>query len=405
MDRHKPWVILLVTSLMVGASIGLVMNLTGVYYTPIARDLDLLLGSVSLHGTFTSLAMAFASLTIPKVSEKLGLKKMIFLGTVLAVLGTFLVSFATNLFLLYTAGIIRGIGSAYFSYVPMSMILNFWFKEKNGLAIGLAAGASGIVGAIAAPLFTLLIENNGWRFAFLVNGLFILLLMLPILLFPFELDPKDEGRLPYGHNSSREQKEKHQVEAGNLSFTNFIFVALMIIAFTNTLLVFMNAHFPGYGESLGLSVETGSLMLSGAMVGNLVWKMIFGVLSDRIGTVKTSVLMMTLSFLSLLVIIFWTAPIPLLIGSFFFGASFSIGGVAMPILSQKFFGPMAGTRVYSVVNFLATAGGAIGVSLTGYIYDFTGTYVAAFALGLVFNVVNIFLMILAKRSFDNQKVS
>ncbi len=132
MNKNKPWIILLLTSLMIGGSMGLVINLSGIYYTPIANDLDVLLGSVSLHGTFLSFSLAFASLTIPKVFEKLGLKKMLLIGTVLSVVGTFLMSFAFNVYITYIAGIIRGAGIAYISYVPMSMILNQWFEEKMG---------------------------------------------------------------------------------------------------------------------------------------------------------------------------------------------------------------------------------------------------------------------------------
>ncbi len=400
LDVQKPWIILILTSLMVGSSMGLVTNLNGVYYAPMARDLNALLGSVSLHGTFTSFALAFASLTIPTVSKRLGLKKMILTGILLAALGTFLMSLIPNLGFAYVAGIVRGVGIAYFSYVPMSMILNHWFEEKNGLAMGIASGTSGIVGAVAAPVFTLLIENSGWRFAFVLNSLAILALALPILFFPFKLNPADEGRLPYGHQPSREEKAVRRMEHKEVSPTNFIFFALMVIGFTNTILVMMNAHFPGYGESLGFSVEVGSLMLSGAMIGNLVWKAVFGALSDRIGPTKTSLFIMVVSFLSFGVIIFWTSPIPLIIGSFFFGASFSIGGVAMPVLSNKFFGPIAGTKVYSVVNFLTSAGGAVGVSLVGYIFDFTGTYVGAFSLGFIINIMNFILLILAKRSYN-----
>lgn len=405
MNKNKPWIILLITSLMVGGSMGLVMNLSGIYYKPMANDLDVLLGSVSLHGTFLSFSLAFASLTIPKVFEKLGLKKMLLMGTILSVAGTFLMSFAFNVYITYIAGIIRGAGIAYISYVPMSMILNQWFEEKNGLAIGLASGFSGVSGAIAAPVFTLLIESNGWRFAFMINSLFILLSVLPILLFSFEMNPIDEGHKPYGYKKSDAQKVIHRSEIKEVSPINFIFIALMVIAFLNTLLVMMNAHFPGYGSSLGFSPEVGSLMLSAVMIGNLVWKGIFGALSDWIGPTKSSLFVMIISVISILIIISWNAPLPLLIGSFFFGATFSIGGVAMPILANKFFGPVAGTKVYAILNFLASAGGAVGVSLVGFIYDFTGTYVMAFTLGLFINLLNFVLLLFAKRRFDQENIA
>lgn len=404
-STKKHWIVLIITALMIGASIGLVTNVIGVFYAPMARDLNVLLGSVSMHGTLTSLAMAFSSLSVPMLSEKLGFKKMLILGMVLAAGGTFLMSTTSHLFLIYFYATVRGIGAGYFAYVPMSMVLNQWFEEKNGLAIGLAAGTSGIAGALSAPFLTFIIEHFNWRMGFIINSLLIVLFMLPIIFYPFTLNPRDEDLLPYGHQPSRERKIIHRSEVKDVPLTNFIFIALMVVGFLNTLLVFMNAHFPGYAENLGFNSEIGSLMLSGAMVGNLVWKTIYGYLSDRIGTIKTSLFIMILSFVSILLIIFWPSPLPLIFGSFLFGASFSIGGVGMPILSNKFFGPVAGAKVYAVVNFLASAGGAVGVALAGYVYDFTGTYIIAFALGFMINLVNATLLIFAKRSYDTQKVS
>lgn len=167
----------------------------------------------------------------------------------------------------------------------------------------------------------------------------------------------------------------------------------------------MNSHFPGYGESVGLSTEIASLILSGAMIGNLVWKTIFGLMSDRFGSVKGALTMFTVTFISFILMIVFQNPTALIFGCFMFGGSFAIGGVAMPILSNKFFDPIAGTKVYAVVNFLASAGGAVGVSLVGFIYDLTGTYVMAFSLGLFINLINFILLLFAKRRFDRENIA
>lgn len=98
---------------------------------------------------------------------------MLALGVILGKIGTALISFSNDLFFIYVLGLVRGIGTAYYSMVPMSMILSRWFDKNRGLATGLTSGTSGIMGSISAPLLALVIDNYGWRQAFLTKGLFV----------------------------------------------------------------------------------------------------------------------------------------------------------------------------------------------------------------------------------------
>lgn len=385
---------------MTGSSLGLMTNGNGVFYAPMARDLNILRGSISLHTTFMSLAKDFTALTVPRVVDRFGLKKTITFGVLLATLATLLMGFVTHTFSFYVLGVLRGVGSNYFSLVPMAMILNRWFDKKNGLAIRLASGTSGIIDVIAAPVLSSIIHAYGWRMAFIGKSIFILVLVLPAILYPFSLDPEDDGLLPYGYEKKRDQDITRRSQIKQISTTNFIFIALMIFSFLNTLVLFMNSHFSGFGESVGLTPETASLMLSGVMVGNLVWKAFFGVLSDKIGSIPASISMLTVSSLALLSLTFLRHPVPLILGSFFFGTSFSIRGVALPVISTEFFGPIIGAKVYSKLNFISGIGGAFGVGLTGFIFDFTGSYIPAFVMGLSFNIINGILLVIAQRKHD-----
>src|SRR5699024_9355491 len=200
---------------------------------------------------------------------------------------------------------IRGVGSAFYSMVPMTMIVNKWFQEKKGLAVGLSAGTSGVIGALAAPILASLIETNDWRFAFIIMSIFVVVLALPILFIPYAYDPRDEGLLPYGFKKpEKSSKPLRQPSLENNRSTKIVFAALMLIGFLNTTTVFTNQHFPVYGESVGLSPDTASFMLSAAMIGNLSGKFAFGALSELIGTVKTSLGMFVISIISTLMLIF-----------------------------------------------------------------------------------------------------
>ena len=400
----KHWFVLVAIMMMCGSSIGLIVNSNGVFYTPMAEDLGLLRGTVSMHGTFLSMATAFSSLTVAPVIERFGWKKTLFFGVFFGFLGTFLMAFAKSTLLIYAFGIIRGMGSAFYSMVPMTMIVNNWFQEKKGLAVGLASGTSGVIGAIAAPILASLIEIRDWRFAFIMMSIFIILLALPILFLPYTFDPRDEDLLPYGFKEvTKGSKPFRQPMLEKTRTTKIVFTALLLIGFLNTTTAFVSQHFPGYGESVGLSPETASFMLSAAMIGNLSGKFIFGGLSEIIGTVKTALGMFVISIISILMLIFLVHPFTLIIGSLLFGFLFSVGGVALPLLSTEFFDPVTGVKVYARVNFIASIGAALSVSVVGFIYDFTGSFIPAFVIGLVFNVINIIALLVAQKFQANKE--
>lgn len=171
----------------------------------------------------------------------------------------------------------------------------------------------------------------------------------------------------------------------------------MVIGLLNTMIIFVSQHFPGYGESVGLNPETASLMLSAVMIGNLSGKFSFGSISEKIGTIKTSLSMITISTIAILILIFFQQPFALVLGSFLFGFLFSVGGVALPLLSTELFDPITGVKVYSQVNFIASIGGAISVSLVGFIYDFTGSFIPSFVMALMFNGINVLAILIAQK--------
>lgn len=395
----KHWLVLVSICLMVGSSIGLLVNSNGVFYTPMASDLNVLRGTVSMHGTFLSIATAFASLIVSPVIERFGWKKTIFFGAICGFLGTFLLAFTSSMLLIYFFGIVRGIGSAFFSMVPMTMIVNQWFHEKKGLAIGLSSGTSGVIGALAAPIFAWLIEFSNWRFAFIGMSLFSVLLTLPILLIPYTFNPRDEKLLPYGYKEEKNTSKPIRLTSSDdtTRATRIVFSAVMVIGLLNTMIIFVSQHFPGYGESVGLSPEIASLMLSAVMIGNLSGKFSFGSISEKIGTIKTSLSMITISTIAILILIFSQQPFALVLGSFLFGFLFSVGGVALPLLSTELFDPITGVKVYSQVNFIASIGGAISVSLVGFIYDYTGSFIPSFVMALIFNAINVLAILIARK--------
>lgn len=392
--NKKHWLVLACACGMAAASIGLSINVIGVFYTPVSEALGIYRGSFAFHNTIASIAMAFVSLIIPQMIYRMGWKPSLAIGIALGVIGTSGMGFTTNVSIFYILGALRGAGTALFAMVPLTMIVNAWFEEKNGLAMSLSFGMSGIAGAILSPVFTALIENFGWDTAFIIKGIVIGLFCLPALLYPYSLNPREEGYLPYGHDPEEAAKQKNlkKKELPPFSYMTIAFIALFTFSFLHTNIIGLSQHLPGFGESLGMSPLVGGWMMSAAMLGNITFKLVIGVLSDKIGIIKSTVLMIGLNMLAIILFVVLHQPLALILTSWLFGSMFCIPAVAFPLLSNQLFGRAAATRVYPVLTFAMGIGGAISVTIIGFIFDFTGSYQTAFLIGLGFNIVNLVLL-------------
>lgn len=385
---------------MFGIFGGIINTSIGVFYSPVSQDLGILRGSFALHSTITLIAVGLISLVIPNIIHKFGWKLAITFGTICAVIGTAGMAFTESLLFFYILGAIRGIGAGFFGLVPMSLFINNWFYEKNGLAMSIASGTSGVAGIIFAPVFANIIASFGWRTAFIMMGMLIVLMALPVIFYPYTLRPEDSDLAPYGYIEKKSKKtsetlasdKSHTIQSAIISF-----IAMLIFAVLITNIIGMNQHLSSYGESIGMSLELSGYILSAVMFGNVAFKLIIGPLSDRFGSIIATVIMMLLNSCGLIVLILTKSATLAIFASFLYGAVFSVGSVAKPLLTKKFFGRKLSERVFPIIEFISSLGAAFSNTMVGYIFDITGTYVTAFAIGVTFQFVGLIMLYLANR--------
>ena len=49
------------------------------------------------------------------------------------------------------------------------MMINRWFKDKNGLAMGIMMSFVAICSAVLSPVVASIIASNGWRMGYIVQ--------------------------------------------------------------------------------------------------------------------------------------------------------------------------------------------------------------------------------------------
>ena len=133
-------------------------------------------------------------------------------------------------------------------------------------------------------------------------------------------------------------------------------------------------------------------MLSLMLTGGIVSRLASGVLADRIGGVRTVLLSSVLQCIGLLFYLPFDGLMSLYVVSLIFGLSQGgiVPGYAI-IVREYLPAHQAGHRI-GVVLMATMIGMAVGALLSGWIYDLTGSYQAAFLNGIAWNLLNISIL-------------
>lgn len=394
----KHWFVAIICSSLAMTVVGLPINAGGVFFTPVAESLGVMQGAFSIHSTLTLIGAAIISLFVPRLIRKFNLKPVLTVGILLASVTNILMGFAQSLPQFYILGSLRGLGSGLIAIVPLTMIINEWFHKHHGLVTSVILSFTGIAGAVFSPIFSYLIGTIGWQMAYIIMGISMLVGSIPAIIYPFSLNPREDGLLPYGYNEKNEKSNKvgkNKVVTENISKSLLVYI--VILAVLLTMITGLPQHFPGYAQTINQSLSVGSMMLSAAMLGNIVFKVLFGILSDRLGPTKTTVLMIGINILSIVFLLTVSNVSNLVLVSFFFGTIYSLPAVGITLMTKEFFGTRQFNKVYPIISFSTAIGGAISISLIGYIYDFARSYIPAFVISLLFHVINLILTYLATR--------
>lgn len=374
----------------VGAAVGVCMGTAGLFYSHIANDLSISSGSVSMMYTITALSSAFSGLLIPLILKKENMLKPLIIGaSILSCGGTFLLSTASNIWLLYIYSVIRGVGAGMLSFVLATSVINNWFYARNGLMVSIAMAFSGLPGVLLSNIITNVILASGWRFGYVFVTIVMLVFCAPAILLPIRLRPQSIGMEPYGYEDylkyREANKDKVVFQASNGQFNPFSIEMISLLLFTIFVCIIagMLQHLPSFALSLGFTASIGALMSSMASTANIVSKLMYGVLTDKIGSHKTSVFCALINFAAVIMMMLIHTPVTMIAGAFMFGFSFANSATAMSVLTRETFGMENYTRVYPIIAFTGSTSNALGVTLLGMLYDATGSYYTNLILTLI----------------------
>jgi len=353
-----------------------------------------------LSGAFSLYAFAYCVFGFPagRLTDFWGPRRVIaaggcFLGFALA--GMAAVSRLWEPYLLYGVVAAMGMGTA---YVPCNATVVKWFVRQRGLAVGIASSGASVGTVVLPPLAQALVDAVGWRTAYVVFGVGVLLLVNLIALV-MRRDPESLGLHPDGAD-----RPMPATAAGGDASWPLSRAArtpafwLLGAAFSATWIpVFIPlVHIVRFGRDLGLTPLVAASVLSALGVGAVAGRLAMGAVSDRIGrraTVAVAMALQAAAFVGFAVV---QSPGPLYATAFAFGYSYGAISTLFTAIVGDFFGrEQAGTLV-GVLFAMAGSMGGWGPVIAGAIHDAWGTYALAFALSAGFNILAMVLLLLCR---------
>ena len=369
--------------IVIFASIALALTGPGqtygvsVFVDPMIEDLGVTRTQMSTAYLIGTLVGALALQWIGQAIDRFGVRRtMAIIG---ALFGGLLISMSLVVNIVgLTAGFvgIRMMGQGALNLTATTAVA-LWFTRKRGFAMGIVAAAGG-VGMTLIPLATeRLIADLGWRNVWVIEGLAVWAIVLPIAIFGVRNRPSDVGQHVDGDPAPDVPRDEvwgvTRKEALSTGFFWLVTAAVATISAITTAVVFHQIDLLG---SRGLTPTEAAANFLPQTIATLIATLGIGALADRVSPRIVLVVSMGMMAGGL---VLGTAVSPGLL-AIAFGMLIGAAGGAMRVVEAtelpRYFGTLHIGAIRGVVTSVGIAGAAIGPVLFSLFHDATGDYSA-----------------------------
>ena len=339
----------------------------------------------SLPYTLNMIGFALGNFALGRALDRFGVTVSLILAALGIVGGLILAILSQSIAMLSFAQLVIGFASAV-GFGPLIADISHWFVRRRGIAVALVASGNYLSGAIWPMVLAGVLQDSGWRGVYMVMAVVTFVGVIPLALL-LRRQVSSET-----HASAHAASSLNAKSAGLSPRTLAILLGFAGICCCLAMSM-PQVHIVALCVDLGFGPAVGAEMLSLMLLGGVGSRIVSGLLADRLGGVRTLLIGSTLQGLALFLYLPAGGLVSLYVVSLVFGLS--QGGIVPSyalIVREYMPAKEAGARV-GFVMMATIMGMALGGWVSGQIYDWTGSYHWAFINGIVWNAVNVAIML------------
>lgn len=380
-------------------SLGLVvlgnssMYVVSVVLPAVQAEFGISRADASMPYTLMMICLGLGGLWTGRLADRYGLTPVLLCGALAVTAGFVGAGFSPNIWLFGLAHAVMGLLGSSATFAPLLADTALWWNKRRGIAVAICACGNYIAGAMWPPLVQHGIETIGWRQTYIILGLICGVGMLILSMYMRQRPPLVvDTPTPLGQVAVNRSRP-FGMHPAIAQFLLCVAAVACCVA-----MAMPQVHIVAYCSDLGYGAARGAEMLSLMLGCGIVSRLVSGMICDRIGGIRTLLLGSALQGLALLLFLPVDGLVPLYIISALFGLF--QGGIvpSYAIIIREYFAlNEAGARVGSVI-MASLLGMALGGWMSGWMFDITGSYKAAFINGTVWNLLNLtIVLVLFKR--------
>jgi sugar phosphate permease len=357
---------------------GLAAWSLGLYVRPLEEEFGWSRAEVSIGFSAGILVSGLAGPAIGRWVDRFGPRSSVIVGSILAALTFQLLAATSTLWQWYLFSAINAAARQMMFFIPFQALTARWFDRRRGAALSVLGVGFSLGGFLILPLLALVIETTDWRGGFVFSGLITAALVLPLAIFVLRDDPTPEERETFGED--RDEAGSARAVTASVTLGEALRLPIFWVLSIGLMLFFYGmigwtVHLVPFFESRDLSTETAALLVSLASGAGIVSRLAMGTVVDRfvrferVGAGLIALLAIAMGVLLL------QAGLPgILIFLALWVIGTTTGSMVEALTLTRAFGTAHFATILGAIVVIETLGEILSPSLSGLIYDSTGSY-------------------------------
>ena len=373
-----------------------------VFVEPISQDLELSSASIASAYGLATLIAAFLLPYMGKIIDRYGARVSLIIISIILGISCIFFGVASN-FLMLTVGFgfLRFFGQGSLM-LGCANLVSQWFDSKRGFAMSLMALGFGMSMAIHPPVSQFLIDQYGWKYAWMILGISTWLIMVPALFILAWNNPENIGLKPDGIKKSNLKNDKVETIEG-LNLTEALkensFYILAAMWFGMAMLV-TTLHF--YQVTIltnqGITTEFAASLFTVSALAMVVFMPLVGKFFDNFPTKYVLATGLLINSISLISITYSNNDAYSLFYAVSFGINNAFSMTMFGYIWPRYFGRKHLGSIQGTGQMIGVIGASLGPLPVGFAIDYLGSSLITIRYLSVYPIIMAVIIIMFLKS-------